>query len=88
MYHVNHREKLLTVPSSIYDRVAIMVRSVANYDPKDKFFPQWRHKDWYQSHSWASGIATKPLNGRNQESSSEAIASYEAVSLYGKVMVR
>lgn len=27
------------------------------------------------------------LNGRNQESSSEAIAAYEAVALYGKVMV-
>ena len=27
------------------------------------------------------------LNGRNQESSSEAIAAYESIGLYGEVMV-
>ena len=41
--------------------------------------------------SWASGIVTiagRPYpNGRNQESSSEAIHAYEAVALYGDVMV-
>jgi hypothetical protein len=40
--------------------------------------------------SWASGIVTingKPYpNGRNQESSSEAISAYEAVALYGDVL--
>lgn len=41
----------------------------------------------YLGSSWASGIVTlsgKPYpNGRNQESSSEAIAAYEAIGLYG-----
>jgi hypothetical protein len=37
--------------------------------------------------SWASGVPRPPyLNGKNQESSSEAIASYEAVGLFGQVM--
>jgi endo-1,3(4)-beta-glucanase len=38
-------------------------------------------------HSWANGI-TNPIfhNIMNQESTSEAIASYEAVALFGKVM--
>ncbi len=44
----------------------------------------------YLGFSWASGVVTiqgKPYpNGRNQESSSEAIAAYEAVALYGGVM--
>lgn len=38
--------------------------------------------------SWASGIVTlagQPnLNGRNQESSAEAIHAYEAIALYGR----
>ena len=65
----------------------LLARTIANPDEEDKFFVPWRHKDWYQGHSWASGIATAPLNGRNQESSSEAIAAYEAVTLYGESMV-
>ena len=44
-------------------------------------------KDWYLGNSWAGGMARAYPNGRNQESSSESIAAYEAVSMYGKVMV-
>jgi endo-1,3(4)-beta-glucanase len=72
-----------------FERVLLLVRSIANPSHEDRFFPKWRHKDWYQGHSWASGIASPAyLNGKNQESSSEAIAAYEAVALYGQVMVR
>jgi len=50
----------------------------------------WRHKDWYLGFSWAKGIDTlggSPYpNGCNEESSSEAINAYEAVSLYGAVL--
>jgi endo-1,3(4)-beta-glucanase len=66
----------------------LLIRDIANPSHEDTFFPTFRHKDWYQGSSWASGIAVSPLNGRNQESSSEAIAAYEAVALYGKEMVR
>jgi len=53
----------------------------------DRAFPQFRHKDWYQGSSWASGTNIPPhLNGKNQESSSEAIAAYEGVALFGQVM--
>ncbi len=44
-------------------------------------------KDWYLGNSWAGGIARAYPNGRNQESSSESIAAYEAISMFGKVMV-
>ena len=53
-------------------------------------FPMFRHKDWFLGSSWASGIGLingSPYpNGRNQESSSEAIAAYEAMALYGDTM--
>lgn len=83
-----------------FEKVLLYVRDIANPLPStasrdgdgavDPYFPVSRHKDWYSGHSWASGIAPSPpyLNGRNQESSSEAIAAYEAVGLYGDVMVR
>jgi endoglucanase Acf2 len=71
-----------------FEDVLLLIRDIANPSPQDTFFPTFRHKDWYQGSSWASGIAVSPLNGRNQESSSEAIAAYEAIALYGMEMVR
>jgi Glycosyl hydrolase family 81 C-terminal domain len=70
-----------------FENVLLLIRCIANPSEEDDVFPTWRHKDWYQGHSWASGIAMVFLNGKNQESSSEAIAAYEAVALYGKSMV-
>lgn len=69
-----------------FEKVLLLIRTIANPDERDSYFTTWRHKDWYQGSSWASGITTTPPNGRNQESSSEAIAAYEAVALYGQVM--
>jgi hypothetical protein len=52
-------------------------RDYANPSTSDTHFPQWRNKDWYMGFSWASGIALaagQPFrNGRNQESTSEAV---------------
>ena len=48
--------------------------------------------DRYLGNSWASGIAKfggRPYsNGRNQESSSEAIAAYEGIAMYGSTMMK
>ena len=41
----------------------------------------------YLGFSWANGIVALNLNGRNQESSSEAVSAYEAVALFGDVIV-
>jgi endo-1,3(4)-beta-glucanase len=72
-----------------FEEVLLLIRDVANPSSDDAFFPKFRHKDWYQGSSWASGV-TQPTfaNGMNQESSSEAIAAYEAVALFGQEMVR
>jgi len=71
----------------MFEEVLLLIRSIANPAEEDDFFPTFRHKDWFQGHSWASGIAMNYDNGKNQESSSEAIAAYEAVALYGSSMV-
>jgi len=72
-----------------FEEVLLLIRDIANPSTHDKFFPQFRQKDWFLGSSWASGIATlggQPYpNGRNQESSSEAIHAYEAIALYGTV---
>ncbi len=71
-----------------YEGVLLLIRNIANPSEDDVHFPKYRHKDWFQGSSWASGVAIPPnLNGKNQESSSEAIAAYEAVALFGTVMV-
>ena len=71
----------------MFEQVLMLIRVIASPEGDD-FFPAWRHKDWFQGHSWASGIAVVFLNGRNQESSSEAIAAYEAITLFGSTMVK
>jgi len=70
-----------------FETVLVLIRDIANPSSDDTSFPLFRHKDWYFGSSWASGITQPPFpNGMNQESSSEAIASYEGVSLFGQVM--
>lgn len=72
------------------EHVLLLIRDIANPSDDDKFFPTWRHKDWYLGFSWASGVVTigqRPYpNGRNQESVSEAIAAYEAIALFGNAL--
>ena len=74
-----------------FQEVLLLIRDIANPSVHDKNFPAFRHKDWFLGSSWASGIATLGgapyINGRNQESSSEAIHAYEAIALYGSVMM-
>ncbi len=48
----------------------------------DRSFARLRHFDVYDSHSWASGLFVF-ADGRNQESSSESINAYYALSLLG-----
>lgn len=69
-----------------FENVLLLIRDIANPSPRDEYFPTYRMKDWYLGNSWAGGIANAYPNGRNQESSSESIAAYEAISLYGSVM--
>lgn len=72
-----------------FEKILLYVRDFANPSPAEEHFTQFRQKDWFLGSSWASGIvsAENSPHGRNEESSSEAIAAYEAIALYGSVMV-
>jgi endo-1,3(4)-beta-glucanase len=50
-----------------------LVRDICNPDPTDVDFPTARHKDFFDGHSWATGLISQS-NGKNQESSSEVSA--------------
>jgi endo-1,3(4)-beta-glucanase len=53
--------------------------------PRDEFFPSLRHMDVFDGHSWANGMFASP-NGRNQESSTEAVNAYYAIALLGRAL--
>lgn len=61
-----------------------LARDVCNPLRHDKMFPFSRHKDMFDGHSWASGLFQQG-NAKNQESSSEAVNAYYAVTLYTEV---
>ena len=67
----------------------LYIRDFANPSNQDEYFVQFRQKDWFLGSSWASGIvsAENSPHGRDEESSSEAISAYEAVTLYGAAVV-
>ncbi|KAH7288354.1 hypothetical protein KP509_31G023500 [Ceratopteris richardii] len=50
---------------------------------KSPLFPRFRNFDFWVLHSWAGGL-TEFLDGRNQESTSEAVNAYYSASLLGR----
>uniref|UniRef100_A0A7S2YTX3 glucan endo-1,3-beta-D-glucosidase n=1 Tax=Entomoneis paludosa TaxID=265537 RepID=A0A7S2YTX3_9STRA len=71
-----------------FEEILLYIRDFANPAEDDPFFINFRQKDWWLGSSWASGIvsAENSPHGRDQESSSESIAAYEGMALYGQVM--
>ena len=66
----------LDVPYWEANRVPMetLIRDICNPDPTDPDFPFARHKDFFDGHSWASGLFQQ-ANGKGQESSSEVLHS-------------
>ena len=58
-----------------------IMRDICSMETDGSDFPSVRHKDYFDGHSWASGLFTES-NAKNQESSSEAVNSYYACYLY------
>jgi endo-1,3(4)-beta-glucanase len=67
------------------EQLMALVHDIASVN-KTTLFPRARMKDWYDGHSWASGLFVIE-DGKAQESSSEAVNAYYAVSLLGEAMV-
>jgi endo-1,3(4)-beta-glucanase len=62
-----------------------LARDIANPSTQDIYYPITRHKDWFVGHSWAQGLDAT-YDGKNQESTSEAVNAYYALYLYGLVL--
>lgn len=66
-------------------KILFLVRDIANPSVDDRYFPRFRNFDWFVGHSWASGLF--PFgDGRNQESTSEAVNAWTAVELLGDAL--
>ena len=64
------------------DEVMHLVRNLANPAASDPHYTFMRNKDWFVGHSWASGLFEFG-DGRNQESTSEAVNAWYSLYLYG-----
>lgn len=61
-----------------------LLRDVANPSRDDPYFPVFRSFDWFMGHSWSQGIFVS-LDGKDEESTSEDINLYYAMSLWARV---
>jgi endo-1,3(4)-beta-glucanase len=62
--------------------VLMLARDIINPSDADPSFPRFRNFDFYKSHSWAAGLVSFG-DGRNQESTSEAVNAWYGAYLYG-----
>ncbi len=68
-----------------FNRVADLIRDIGNPSRSDGRYALSRYKDWFEGHSWANGMI--PFgDGKNQESSSEAINAWYGMYLFGAAM--
>ena len=72
-----------TWASSHADKILCLARDIANPSPSDAYFPRVRNFDWFVGHSWAAGLFAFG-DGRNQESTAEAVNAWYGVELYGR----
>ena len=73
--------------ADLLDQIRVLAADFAESSQADASFAFARHKDWYLGSSWASGVCLPANpNGRNQESSSEAIAAYEGAYHLGATL--
>jgi endo-1,3(4)-beta-glucanase len=66
------------------DWVNSLVRDVANPSTDDTYFPVFRMFDFYNGHSWASGLFASAA-GRNEESTSEDYNFAYGMKLWGQI---
>lgn len=65
------------------NKVNDIIRDIANPSASgDPYFTQLRHYDWFEGHSWAAGLQSNG-DGRNQESTSEALHAWYGINLWG-----
>lgn len=86
-YHVFAAAVLAKYDSSFAadyaQKVEWLIRDYANPYKGDPHFTRLRHFDVYHGHSWTSGLIVFG-DGRNQESTSEAVHAYYGLQLWGE----
>jgi endo-1,3(4)-beta-glucanase len=60
-----------------------LARDIGNPSTADPYYPVTRHRDWFQGHSWASGVAGG-AGPRDEESSTEGINGYYGLYLFAR----
>ncbi|KAJ2710339.1 hypothetical protein H4R19_003794, partial [Coemansia spiralis] len=75
----------ITAFMPLRDAMNQLLRDYAAPSAADAYFPYMRHFDPYDGHSWAAGLFSFG-DGRNQESTGEAINAYYAAYLYAKAL--
>ena len=59
-----------------------MISDIAEPSRNSDWYPFMRYKDWFAGHGWASGLFAFS-DGKNQESTSEAVMAWYAIYLWG-----
>lgn len=64
------------------ERILHMISDIAEPSRNSDWYPFMRYKDWFAGHGWASGLFAFS-DGKNQESTSEAVMAWYAIYLWG-----
>ncbi|KAJ2781096.1 hypothetical protein H4R18_003091 [Coemansia javaensis] len=75
----------ITAFAPLREPMTQLLRDYASPTYTDTHFPYMRNFDPYDGHSWAAGLFSF-WDGRNQESTGEAVNSYYAAYLYAKAL--
>lgn len=67
------------------EQIVALARDIANPSAEDPYFTPFRHMDWYEGHAWAAGLFDF-ADGRNQESTSEAVNAWYGLQLLGRAL--
>lgn len=63
--------------------IMVLIKDIANWEDSDENFPRFRVKDFFDGHSWASGLFEFG-DGKNQESTSESVNAYYGLLLLAR----
>ncbi len=66
------------------ETVNLLARDLANPSSDDPYFTAYRYFDWFEGHAFANGLVPGG-DGRNQESTSEAVNAWYGLTMWGEV---
>jgi len=61
------KKKFILFFSASYRYLQGLARDIGNPSTEDPYFTVTRHRDWFQGHSWASGVAGGAGSNKNKK---------------------